>query len=274
MDASESPSKRGKKSEDGLTKYQRYYQRHPEVREKNCIREQKRREGRKLAFTNTLTRTTADINSATNAVILGSNDNATNPATITSTLNSTPRNSNLEILSDVVSSLLGEQVQQPSPMIDTYNELEDLEDIRRDVAGWSRQYGGVAHWSATMDESLQWAVQERSVNKAVAYLTAHADKGRAFLRELHDFNGRLPAEKWKIRELWRIKVELVEALVKGITIIELKASILPGLCVIGYEELRSNAEDGEEDGEERDNGSESGSEEESMDDESDDESMQ
>lgn len=47
-------------------------------------------------------------------------------------------------------------------------------------------------------------------------------------------DGKLPSEAWKIRELWRLKIELVEILVKGLTILDLKTSILPSSCTVSY----------------------------------------
>jgi hypothetical protein len=39
--------------------------------------------------------------------------------------------------------------------------------------------------------------------------------------------GYLPKERYKVRELWQLQVELVEMLVMGITIINTRCSVLP-----------------------------------------------
>jgi hypothetical protein len=46
--------------------------------------------------------------------------------------------------------------------------------------------------------------------------------------------GRLLKEPYKVRELWRIQVELVEILVMGITIVNTRCSVLPHLWQVRW----------------------------------------
>ena len=45
--------------------------------------------------------------------------------------------------------------------------------------------------------------------------------------QLYDMGGRLPKEPYKVRELWRLQVQLVKVLVMGITIINTWCLVLP-----------------------------------------------
>ncbi|KAG6828796.1 hypothetical protein H0H87_000824, partial [Tephrocybe sp. NHM501043] len=48
------------------------------------------------------------------------------------------------------------------------------------------------------------------------------------LGKLHKFDHDLPCQQFLQQEMWRIRIKLAEMLVKGVTVLELKTSILPG----------------------------------------------
>lgn len=51
--------------------------------------------------------------------------------------------------------------------------------------------------------------------------------GQRLLAQLYDMGEHLPKEPYKVRELWRLQVQLAEVLVMGITIINTRCSVLP-----------------------------------------------
>ncbi|KAF8158048.1 hypothetical protein B0H34DRAFT_439509 [Crassisporium funariophilum] len=155
------------------------------------------------------------------------------------------------LLGNIINNLVDYDGKKPYPT--HYPELEVLLKLHTAVLNWAKGWGGVTYWSIGLDKSFNLAVKERRVEVWQAQLHNHGAQGRRMLSRLHFMEGDLPVEMWKIRELWRIQIELVEILVKGITILELKSSILPGLCTVTYTESDSAVET---DGGETDSGDE------------------
>lgn len=119
-----------------------------------------------------------------------------------------------------------------------FHELNLLKEYRAEIVEWARGWGGVTLWDVALERSFNNAVEESRVELWREQLADHAMLGRKLLGMLHQMNGRLPRESWKIRELWRLRIELVEILVKGLTILELKTSILPSSCAVKYIDKR------------------------------------
>lgn len=115
-----------------------------------------------------------------------------------------------------------------------FKELDRLLEFRASVVEWARGWGGVAWWNEGLDQSFNIAVEENRVDLWREQVSNHMELGRSILGRLHEMDGKLPDERWKVRELWRLKIELVEIVVKGITTLDIKSSILPGSCTVEY----------------------------------------
>ncbi|KAG6807477.1 hypothetical protein H0H92_007333 [Tricholoma furcatifolium] len=123
-----------------------------------------------------------------------------------------------------------------------FDELEQLHRIKKNVAAWSSGWNGSANWDLSLDESFMLTVENNSVERWKAEISHHTYIGRQLLAQMQVFDHRLPQEEWKIRELWRIRLELAQVLIRGLTILELKNSILPGLTTIRYTDMDSARE--------------------------------
>ncbi|KAG6913826.1 hypothetical protein DXG01_004059 [Tephrocybe rancida] len=123
-----------------------------------------------------------------------------------------------------------------------FDELEQLYRIRENVVNWSSGWTGAANWNIALDHSFNKAVENDRVENWREQLYSHLTLGRNLLAQLQIMDHRLPNEHWKVRELWRLRLELAEVLIRGITILEIKTSILPGLCTVRYTDMESAQE--------------------------------
>ncbi|KAG6819827.1 hypothetical protein H0H93_008176 [Arthromyces matolae] len=223
---------------DGLTKHQRYYQSHPEVRIKNCARERLRREqAREMRLLQIARRN-------------GSSESG--PVVPSSDL------SNVEPRSSVPSNVGRPQVHRHAddalpaylpadfldqrtkvwPIRDRMNDtaLEKLVEMRERIMQWSRGWGGVDFWTVQLDYSYQTALKEEGPltprwRESMFY---HARVGREMLANLRQYDHNLPEQLSMQEEIWRLRVDLAQILVKGITVLEIKTSILPGVCNVDH----------------------------------------
>lgn len=126
----------------------------------------------------------------------------------------------------VVASLL--QGADPRIPSDSYDEaIQRLLALREKVVYWASGWGGIVMWPDTLNMSLLHAVNGVQVERFTKEIFRHASSGRRLLATLQQIEGSLPEEEWQVKELWRISVELVQILVKGITIMESRVSLLP-----------------------------------------------
>lgn len=223
--------------------------RHPEVKEKNRERERQRRETLKKQGEWSSSKKGPTL---TTSAIARLNQPATRllPSTIRPELNHLTHPADFFQLAPVfdqktyneaVNSLTSfDDNSEPPP--DALDELDRLVEYRANVMEWARGWGGVTFWNIGLDTSFTIAVEERRVEKWREQLNNHAILGRKILGRLHKVDGRLPKESWKLRELWRLKIELVEILAKGLTILEIKTSILPGTCTVTYNDKHTTFE--------------------------------
>ncbi|KAG6809407.1 hypothetical protein H0H92_000379 [Tricholoma furcatifolium] len=123
-----------------------------------------------------------------------------------------------------------------------FDEMEQLYRIKRNVVAWSSGWNGSANWDSGLDDSFKRAVENNRVERWRAEVSHHTYIGRQLLAQMQVFDHRLPREEWKIRELWRLRLELAEVLIRGLTILELKNSILPSLTTIRYRDMDSAEE--------------------------------
>ena len=92
---------------------------------------------------------------------------------------------------------------------------------------WASGWDGVTYWPVTLDYSFTSAVEEGREEQWWEQLLGHASKGWHLLAQLYSMGGHLLKEQYKVRELWRLQVGLIEILVMGITTINIHCSILP-----------------------------------------------
>ncbi|KAG6809812.1 hypothetical protein H0H92_014634 [Tricholoma furcatifolium] len=99
-----------------------------------------------------------------------------------------------------------------------FDEMGQLYRIKKNVMAWSSGWNGSANWDSGLDDSFKRAVENNCVERWRAEVTHHTYIGRQLLGQMQIFDHRLPQEEWKIRELWRLRLELAEVLIRGLTI--------------------------------------------------------
>ncbi|KAG6915876.1 hypothetical protein DXG01_009453 [Tephrocybe rancida] len=111
-----------------------------------------------------------------------------------------------------------------------FDELEQLYRIRENVINWSSGWSGTANWNSALDHSFIMAMENNRVERWREQIMDH----------------QLPVEQWKVRKLWRLRLELAEVLIRGITILEIKTLVLPGLCTVRYTDMERAQESDDE----------------------------
>ncbi|KAF8070014.1 hypothetical protein FPV67DRAFT_1667913 [Lyophyllum atratum] len=213
MDDSQVSPKRGA---DGLTKYQRYYKNHPEAREKNVERARLRREEERKK----------------KALESPAQSSRASTPRLPSDFRATKRNNQWAMYGEAVNSMIGPCPPEPLPDPDSFVEMDKLTPLTIQIFDWAEGWGGVTFWAIGIERSFQLAVEDERVEEWRVQLENHAEVGRQLLRGLHDMDGRLPLETYKVKQLWRLKCGLIEVLVKGLTILDIKTSLLPDLCAV------------------------------------------
>ncbi|KAG6819052.1 hypothetical protein H0H93_015935 [Arthromyces matolae] len=115
--------------------------------------------------------------------------------------------------------------------------LARLQQMREDVVQWSRGWGGIECWSVQLDYSYRHAVDDEGplTPRWRESLFHHVRSGREMLAKLQSYDGDLGDKPWMLHEMWRLRIDRAERLIRGITILELKTSILPGMCNVDRE---------------------------------------
>ncbi|KAF8065147.1 hypothetical protein FPV67DRAFT_1671432 [Lyophyllum atratum] len=223
-----------KKGKDGLTKYQRYYQKHPELREKKRERDRIRRQ--KLKEESLAT----SVDNETLEPLLPDFHATAAPY----------------VDKMVQESIVAITAEDTLPEPGSYQELDELNELRLWVIRWGKGWGGISNWDTGLDASYNHALKRDNVAHWREQISKHAQTGRLLLGRVHTMDGSLPTAGWKIRELWREKSTLLDLLVRGVTTLEIKTSILPGLGRVDslYRELE-DAHTSEESAVETDSGS-------------------
>lgn len=150
-----------------------------------------------------------------------------------------PQVSDREVCAAVAVSLVDHSRSAIASDMDS--ELDRLEHIRRKAVYWSSGWGGIVVWPDTLNLSFRHAVGDHQTDRWVSEVLRHAASGRRLLANLQEIKGKLPKEEWQVREIWRMSIELVQLLVKGITIIESRVSLLP-MLELGGDNAESDAE--------------------------------
>ncbi|KAG6836137.1 hypothetical protein H0H93_011014 [Arthromyces matolae] len=244
--------RKAKVGADGLTKHQRYYLSHPEVKIKNLLRERQRREQareERLLQSSELNESTMPVestelnasstfgvpSSATNALDSNSIGNGS-PSGVTQA--SAPKaNADGPVPPYLPRDFLYQRTRVWPVRDKTMDDsLDRLFEMRESVVQWARGWGGIDSWSVQLDYSYQHALKEEGplTPRWRKSMFTHARGGREMLANLRQYDSDLPDEIWMQEEIWRVRIELAEQLVKGITILEIKASILPGVCNVDH----------------------------------------
>jgi len=113
------------------------------------------------------------------------------------------------------------------PIPDQLKEIDRIECLRKAVLRWASGWDGVAYWPITLDHSLAIVANEGRQDKWQEQLQGHASMGRCLLAQLYSMGGQLPKDPDNVREIWQQQVELVEILVMGITILNIRCTVLP-----------------------------------------------
>ncbi|KAF9458060.1 hypothetical protein BDZ94DRAFT_1271693 [Collybia nuda] len=132
------------------------------------------------------------------------------------------------------STSFGEFIGPPEPKADdtddtntdTTTHYQKFQEICVDVNIWSRAFGGLEQWPSQLNCTYHAAVESNNVEGWLSDVWGHAAEGRKILNQLRNMEGQLPYEMWKIREMWRLEVELVELVVCGILCLELRSSLV------------------------------------------------
>ncbi|KAG6806758.1 hypothetical protein H0H92_010116 [Tricholoma furcatifolium] len=244
MSQSQPKAQKAKIGEDGLTKYQRYYQRHPEVKVKNRERERRRREEMKgqTQLEGVKGQNGGGVKAAPSDWMPGDEYNVR-------IVPGSAKPAKLKLKSPAVREagpipryLPRDFEFQPTRVWpvkdDTSGEdaLDRLNRLRDDVVQWSHGWGGLDSWSVQLDYSYEDAVEREGpfTPRWRASMFTHARVGRDLLNKLRTYDLKLPREPWMQEEIWRLRIELAERLVKGITLLEVKTSILPGICNVDH----------------------------------------
>ncbi|KAG6905213.1 hypothetical protein DXG01_004141 [Tephrocybe rancida] len=265
-----------KRGEDGLTKYQCYYRKHPEIKEKNKEHERQKREAlrkeqeesKKLKQASVLESDVVKLHVwvpkqvASSLPVSGNSQPSMNaffpnffpwidPAFLVKMddPNSMTRPPDFFTMmpslwekeyAATIDRVVGPIKKIARPQM--FDELEQLYRIRENVINWSSGWSGAANWNSTHDRSFIMAVENNRVDHWREQVYSHATAGHSLLAQLQIMDHWLPAKHWKVRELWRMRLELAEVLIWGITILEIKTSVLPGLCTMRYTDMESTKE--------------------------------
>ncbi|KAG6913742.1 hypothetical protein DXG01_004643, partial [Tephrocybe rancida] len=94
------------------------------------------------------------------------------------------------------------------------DEMEQLYCIGENGVDWSSGWNGAAYWNITLDRSFKKAVENDCVEQWREHVHSHTTSGHALLVQLQLFNHHLPHKHWKLRELWRLQLEVTLCTVK------------------------------------------------------------
>lgn len=105
-------------------------------------------------------------------------------------------------------------------------EYDYFSEVRKSAMIWAGCWGGHMNWPRALDEGYAKAVESGELSEWVYQVTSHASQGRRHLSMMENIECVLPKEMWKIRELWREKVELLKIVIRGLNSIELRVDII------------------------------------------------
>ncbi|KAG6836117.1 hypothetical protein H0H93_011189 [Arthromyces matolae] len=193
-----------------FNKDQRYYRAHPEVKEKNRERSRIRRAVEKAARNREASTSSLDC----------------------------------PTINKVIASLIGDRPVLAATA--TYNKIAQVKEIYDKVSLWT----GTSVWLQHLESEFRESVTGIAPSPYKESIALHTKRGRGILRDIHSLHGRIPTNSSQRRELWRVKTEMAEVLVRDITLLEATALISSGSGEWDDEELEAEGGDNEEDLEE------------------------
>ncbi|KAJ3573155.1 hypothetical protein NP233_g2611 [Leucocoprinus birnbaumii] len=112
-------------------------------------------------------------------------------------------------------------------------ELSRFHSIFLEILDWSSRWGGIVRWSLSLDECFEEAQKEGREHDLCLEAWEYAERGRKLQACISELRGTLPASLVEVKELYRREVEANQLLVRGITIIETRVSVLCDRCTVG-----------------------------------------
>jgi hypothetical protein len=144
-------------------------------------------------------------------------------------------------------------ILRDDPNISCHRKVETLEvkQLQNDILTWCSGWGGVTYWQLSLHKSYKNACEAEHSNKWEEELLEHATNRQGLLFELTSMVEQLADQlhmSLKLRELMRILMEMTQMVTMGITVLNMRCSILPNnlwgvehldLCLSSEEEGRS-----------------------------------
>lgn len=108
--------------------------------------------------------------------------------------------------------------------------LEKIDRLAHDALTWCSGWGGVAYWHISLHQSYTVACEKDRDEEWEKELLKHAANGRHLLFQLTSAVERLAErshEPHKLKELLRISMEMMQMVTMGLTVLNMRCSILP-----------------------------------------------
>ena len=108
--------------------------------------------------------------------------------------------------------------------------LEKVERLQNDALTWCSGWGGVAYWHISLHVTYTATCEEDRCDEWEKELLEHAAYGRCLLFQLTSVVEPLvegPRESHKVKELLRILMEMMQMVAMGLTVLNMRCSILP-----------------------------------------------
>jgi hypothetical protein len=108
--------------------------------------------------------------------------------------------------------------------------LKEFKWLNDEALYWCARWGGVAYWHVSLHESYTGAFKEQRTDEWEEELWEHAANGRRILYRLMRMVERMadrPHEAHKLKVEMRILMDMMQMVTMGITVLNMRCSILP-----------------------------------------------
>ena len=108
--------------------------------------------------------------------------------------------------------------------------LEKVEQLKEDALMWCCGWGGVAYWHISLHESYSAACELDRPDKWEEELLRHAANGRLLLFQLTSMAELIadgPCMSHRLKEMLHILIEVMQMITMGLTVLNMRCSILP-----------------------------------------------
>ncbi|TFK59704.1 hypothetical protein BDN72DRAFT_905606 [Pluteus cervinus] len=106
------------------------------------------------------------------------------------------------------------------------SQLDFLRATIKLVNEWLQEWGGLQSWDDYLDSRFIAARQSGNVDQWVKHVVEHADRGRLYEKMLSQMESTIPADMWKIRELWREQSECIKVVATALALIRLRVNLV------------------------------------------------